>query len=89
MFNEELECLFNGSIVFFRSATDISRIGGLWNPQTAISRTFKVNLSYAAKPVNEKGEDSEEAKNVEINKSAILAEIARLGGDMVSRIEIH
>lgn len=89
MFNEELESLYNGSIVFFHSATDISRVGGLWNPQTTISRTFKVNLAYAAKPVKEKDENVEDAKNVEIDKSAILAEIARLGGDMVSRIEIH
>ncbi|ESZ96681.1 hypothetical protein SBOR_2940 [Sclerotinia borealis F-4128] len=91
MFSEELESLYNGSIVFFRSATDISRIGGLWNPQTAISRAFKVNLAYAAKPVGEKDgeEKEEEATHIEINKSAILAEIARLGGDMVSRIEIH
>ncbi|KAI9643426.1 U3 snoRNP protein [Ciborinia camelliae] len=89
MFSEELETLYNGSIVFFRSATDISYIGGLWNPQTTISRAFKVNLAYAAKPVEEKDGDEEEATNVEINKSAILAEIARLGGDMVSKIEIH
>lgn len=89
MFSEELESLYNGSIVFFRSATDISRIGGLWNPQTAISRAFKVNLAYAAKPAEGKEGDEEEATNVEINKSAILAEIARLGGDLVSKIEIH
>lgn len=89
MFSEELENLYNGSIVFFRGATDMTRIGGLWNPQTAVPRAFKVNLAYAAKPLEEKGDEEEEAKNVEINKSAMLAEIARLGGDMVSRIEIH
>lgn len=89
MFSEELESLYNGSIVFFHGATNITRIGGLWNPQTAVSRAFKVNLAYVAKPVEEKDGEGEEAKNVEINKPAILAEIARLGGDMVSRIEIH
>ncbi|KAM0126161.1 hypothetical protein ACHAP3_009398 [Botrytis cinerea] len=88
MFSEELESLYSGSIVFFRSATDISRIGGLWNPQTNVSRAFKVNLAYAVKPEGNDGDD-EEAKNVKINQSAMLAEIARLGGDMVSRIEIH
>ncbi|KAF5876503.1 putative pre-rrna processing protein utp22 protein [Botrytis fragariae] len=88
MFGEELESLYSGSIVFFRSATDISRIGGLWNPQTNISRAFKVNLAYAVKP-EENDRDDEEAKNVKINQSAMLAEIARLGGDLVSRIEIH
>ncbi|KAF7943256.1 hypothetical protein EAE96_011186 [Botrytis aclada] len=88
MFSEELESLYSGSIVFFRSATDISRIGGLWNPQMNVSRTFKVNLAYAVKPEENDG-DEEEAKNVKINQSAMLAEIARLGGDLVSRIEVH
>ncbi|TGO29578.1 hypothetical protein BPAE_0013g00290 [Botrytis paeoniae] len=88
MFGEELESLYGGSIVFFRSATDISRIGGLWNPQTNVSRAFKVNLAYAVK-LEENDGDNEEVKNVKINQSAMLAEIARLGGDMVSRIEVH
>ncbi|KAF7883855.1 hypothetical protein EAF00_011167 [Botryotinia globosa] len=88
MFSEELENLYGGSIVFFRSATNISRIGGLWNPQTIVSRAFKVNLAYAVKPEENNGDD-EEAKNVKINQSTMLAEIARLGGDIVSRIEVH
>ncbi|PQE32444.1 pre-rRNA processing utp22 protein [Rutstroemia sp. NJR-2017a WRK4] len=83
MFIEELESLYAGSIVFFHSETTGARIGGLWNPQTAAPRAFKVNLGYVTKP-----RDGEEgSKSIEMNKPAILAEIARLGGDMISRIE--
>jgi U3 small nucleolar RNA-associated protein 22 len=79
----ELEKLYGTSIVFFHSATSGSSIAGLWNPQAVSPRPFKVNLTYASKPTAESEEE------VELDKASILAEIARLGGDMVSRVEVH
>jgi U3 small nucleolar RNA-associated protein 22 len=84
LYLNELEKLYTSTIVFFHSAVAGSTIAGLWNPQTLASRSFKVNLPYASKLTmgTDKGE-------VELDKDAILAEIARLGGDMVLRIEVH
>ncbi|KUJ10623.1 pre-rRNA processing protein-like protein Utp22 [Mollisia scopiformis] len=83
---QELEKLYTDSIVFFHGGVGSNVIAGLWNPQKAAPRQFKVNLAYATKP--SKHEDGE-ADEVVIDKAAILAEIARLGGDMVSRIEVQ
>jgi len=80
----ELQNLYASSIVFFRSAHSGSVIAGLWNPQALASRLFRVSMAYATKVVN----DSEKG-DIEIDKEAILTEIARLGGDMVARIEVN
>jgi U3 small nucleolar RNA-associated protein 22 len=85
-FLDELERLFTKCVVFFHGEVNGSVIAGLWNPQAVASRTFKVNLAYATKL---SGKTEEGAAEIEIDKSAILAEIARLGGDIVSRIEVH
>ena len=73
--------------MFFANGTDKPVIAGLWNPQTA-PRSWKVNLSYSTVPVLQAGEEEQEIK-AEINKEGILAEIARLGGDLISRIEVN
>lgn len=80
----ELDELYGSAILFFANDTDKPVIAGLWNPQTA-PRSWKVNLSYSTVPVKA----SEEEVKAEINKDAILAEIARLGGDLISRIEVN
>lgn len=56
-------------------------VGGLWIPQVVEKRGFKYNLPYATKLV--------EGDNVKLDKTTILSEIARLGGDMVVNIETH
>lgn len=78
----ELEKVYSDCIVFFHSKSAGSIITGLWNPQTVAARSFKVNLAYATKPVAKA-----EKENVSIDKVAILAEIVRLGGDLVSKVE--
>jgi U3 small nucleolar RNA-associated protein 22 len=87
LYLDELKELYTNSVVFFHGAMAGSVIAGLWNPQTVASRSFKVNLAYASKPGAAKGEEDEEA--IEVDKSAILAEIVRLGGDMVSEIVVR
>ncbi|KAL5323390.1 hypothetical protein ACEPPN_007925 [Leptodophora sp. 'Broadleaf-Isolate-01'] len=86
LYIEELQRLYTSSIVFFHGAATGSSVGGLWNPQNDAPRAFKVNLEFATKVVGKEDGDSEK---VVVDKSAILAEIARLGGDMVSRVEVH
>lgn len=82
----ELEKLYTSSIIFFHSAASGPVIAGLWNPQIVPARPFKVNLAYATKP--EMGSDDEEEGVIKLDKCAILSEMARIGGDMVSRIEV-
>jgi U3 small nucleolar RNA-associated protein 22 len=85
-FLQELETTYRSSIVFFHDNMASSVIGGLWNPQTTNPRPFRVNLQYASNIIDSKAKDGD--PEVAIDKSAILAEIARLGGDMVSKIEV-
>jgi U3 small nucleolar RNA-associated protein 22 len=83
---EELNKLYTNTIVLFYSEIPGSVIAGLWNPQAVATRSFKVNLMYPTRPANGEDEDTED---VELDKFAILAEMARLGGDMISEIVVH
>lgn len=82
LYLDELRSLYSNSIVFFQGFAG-GVIGGLWNPQNLAARSFKINAAYATKPASDKQDE------VVIDKDAILAEIARLGGDMVSRVEVN
>lgn len=84
LFVEELRTLYESNLVFFYNEQDGSVIAGLWNPQTGL-RPWKTNLQYSIMPVTV--QDAEDSQ-VTINKRATLHDIARLGGDMISRIEV-
>ncbi|QIX00581.1 hypothetical protein AMS68_006098 [Peltaster fructicola] len=79
---EELQTAYGSAIFFFSGFPHRMAISGVWTPQTS-ERNWKVNLTYSTKPIV--GTDMTLAQ---INKTAILAEIARLGGDMIERIEV-
>jgi len=79
---DDLEKLYSDTIVFFYGEATDGVIGGLWNPQTVAPRPFKVNLPYATKSLVDKEE-------VQLDKAAILSEISRIGGNIVSRIEVQ
>ncbi|RDW73842.1 putative pre-rrna processing protein utp22 protein [Coleophoma crateriformis] len=79
----EIQERYGETVVFFRSKTG-TVVAGLWNPQYG-PRSFKVNLSYATRPLAV-GDDQE---IVGIDKSTMLAEISRIGGDMVMKIEVR
>lgn len=84
---DELKKLYTNTVVIFQSAIPGSIIAGLWNPQTVAPRPLKAKLSYSTKPSDAADEDNKEV--IELDKSAILAEMARLGGDMVSEIVVN
>ncbi|KAK0949694.1 U3 snoRNP protein [Friedmanniomyces endolithicus] len=71
----KLETSYGSAVMFFAGGSERPVIAGLWSPQTA-PRGWKMNLAYSTIP------------KAEINKDAILAEIARLGGDLVESIEV-
>lgn len=85
----QLEGLFNGPMLFFHGAPEDTVIAGIWNPQIQ-RRTFRVNLPCSFRPVrpSKEREDSQEADElVEVNREGIIAEIARIGGDCIEKIE--
>ena len=87
---EQLGCAYAGVLVFFRGGVEDGVIGGIWNPMVQ-RRGFRVNLAGSYKPAGQKrvgDEEGEEDGVVEVNKEGILAEIARIGGDLVARIEV-
>ncbi|KAK4192215.1 putative nucleolar protein 6 [Podospora australis] len=90
----QLNAAYAGPLVFFRGDQKDNTIGAIWNPQMQ-RRTFKVNLPASYKPVAAAGQkkDDDEMDTdgsedlVDVNKDAILAEIARIGGDLIEKIE--
>jgi U3 small nucleolar RNA-associated protein 22 len=87
LFLADLELRFGTTVVLFHDRLTHSVITGLWKPQPA-SRPLKINLSYNTKPASSTqggGTDGE----VQVNREAILSDIARLGGDLVTRIVVR
>lgn len=86
----QLESLFSGSLLLFHGAPDDAVIAGIWNPQIK-RRTFRVNLPCSFRPVDlgKNGEEVEESNElVEVDRDGIIAEIARIGGDCVDKIDV-
>lgn len=83
LFMNELSDMYGSNIVFFYDAYQRLMIAGLWNPQTG-PRPWKVNMSYSTLAT---AQSAAEETMIHINKTAILNDIARLGGEMVSRVE--
>lgn len=84
-FLQELRHLYGHAVVLFYGGKGSKVIAGLWSPQTA-KRSWKVNLAYSVLPLKGEGEGSVDAV---INKEGILAEMARLGDDLVTKVEMN
>ena len=83
LFMGELRDLHSRSILFFYDAEKCDVICGLWHPDTD-SRPWKVGLEYSTKPDKQGVND---VARVGMNKTAALNNIARLGGELITRIE--
>lgn len=83
-FLTEITKMYSSSILFFYNAHNTLFIAGIWNPQTG-PRNWKVNVGYSSMPFLDSG--SNESK-IAINRTATLHDIARLGGNLVSKIEV-
>ncbi|MCJ1477142.1 hypothetical protein MMC13_005813 [Lambiella insularis] len=89
LFVEELKRIYGHSIVLCYNDSSRNVIAGLWNPHME-SRPWKVNLGYSTLPSGETRltEDDSEGPRVSVNKTGILHDIARLGGEMISTIDV-
>lgn len=77
----ELNAMYSNALVFFHGGQNDNIIAGLWNPELE-RRTRKVDLPCSFKPV------SDEEGFLEVDRQSILAEIARIGGDAIEKIEV-
>ncbi|KAI5466476.1 Nrap protein [Mariannaea sp. PMI_226] len=95
VFVQELQRVYEDSLVFFRGASsedhDDGVIGAIWNPKLQSRQKFRAGLPYNFRRVeNDSDSDNkaeEEVDVVEVNRQAVLLEIARIGGDMIKKIE--
>ena len=84
-FVEELQRVYGASVMFFydKSAKDV--VAGVWSPHVE-ERAWKVGLGFSSVPMEKEGEGG--GAVVAINKTGILNDIGRLGGDMIARIDV-
>ncbi|KAH9890844.1 Nrap protein [Xylariomycetidae sp. FL2044] len=82
------KAMYESPLLFFSGGPEDYTITALWNPQVH-KRTFTANLPCSFMPVG-----GGVAKTVasgeglfDVNRDAILAEIARIGGDLIEKIE--
>ncbi|KAK0649443.1 Nrap protein [Cercophora newfieldiana] len=91
-FLDHLSAAYSGALVFFRGTPDDMTVGGIWNPQVQ-KKKFRINLPTSYKPDaaaaahDSDDEDEEQGVDVNLNKEGILAEIARIGGDLIEKID--
>lgn len=83
----QLEHLFSGPLLFFHGAPDDVVITGIWNPQI-VRRTFRVNLPCSFRPVGHEKDVDEAEQLVDVDREGIIAEISRIGGDCIEKIEV-
>lgn len=78
---DELNTMYANALVFFHGAEDDGVIAGLFNPELG-RRTRKVDMPCAYKPGSEEG-------SLDVDRRSMIAEIARIGGDLVEKIEVR
>ncbi|KAF1966772.1 Nrap protein [Bimuria novae-zelandiae CBS 107.79] len=98
LFAEDLRSVYGDAILWFWDEETITSVAGLWNPGVTAQRTFKVKPEWNSVPVKGKaGEKKDEQGkgkegtdvDIRVNKEAVYNEIKRLGGEMVSKIEVN
>lgn len=90
LYIEDLRDLYGDSVVLFHGDCG-GFVAGLWNPLLGGERKFKVNAGCATKPCL-RGEDGDEDEGEEgkvvLDREVILAEMVRLGGDMIKSVKV-
>ncbi|KXH60473.1 nrap protein [Colletotrichum nymphaeae SA-01] len=85
----ELETAYEDTLVFFHGASGDAVIGAIWQPKLRSRQKFRVGLPYNFHKVEGDSDDGDdEGDVVEVNKPAVLLEIARIGGDLIKKIEL-
>lgn len=97
LFAEDLQNVYGDAILWFWDEQSGASIAGLWNPAVTAQRTFKVKPGWNSVPTfaaKMSGEEKEKEKkrtgvDIQLNKEAMYGEIQRLGGELISKIEVN
>lgn len=81
VFVDQLRVTYSNALVFFHGGEDDNTVGVLFNPELS-KRTRKVDMPCAYKPGSEQG-------SLEVDRQAIVGEIARIGADLIEKIEVR
>ncbi|KAF2971965.1 hypothetical protein GQX73_g1516 [Xylaria multiplex] len=76
-----LNSVYATPLLFFHGGPEDTVITALWNPQLH-SRGFSANMPSSFRPTDK------DADTFELNRGAVLAEIARIGGDLIEKIDV-
>ncbi|KHO01069.1 pre-rRNA processing protein Utp22 [Metarhizium album ARSEF 1941] len=86
---QELQRAYDDTLVFFSGGPNDSVLAAIWSPKLQKRQKFRAGLPYNFRRVaGNNGDDDEATDVVEVNRQAILLELARAGGDMIKRIEV-
>ncbi|KAI0104236.1 Nrap protein [Nemania sp. FL0031] len=80
-FLRRLNAAYATPLLFFHGGAEDNVIAALWNPQIH-SRGFSASMPSSFRPVDT------DADTFELNREAVLAEIARIGGDLIEKIDV-
>lgn len=82
---DELNRVYADTLIFFPGSASEGEtvIGAIWSPQLQRQK-FRVGLPYNFHKIEN---DEDESDLVDVNRTAVLAEIARIGGEMIRKIE--
>jgi U3 small nucleolar RNA-associated protein 22 len=91
LFAEDLQNVYGDAILWFWDPENVDFIAGLWNPSVTGQRGWKVKAGWNSVPVidSAKAENAHLGVEIQVNKAAICNEIRRLGGELVSGIEVR
>ncbi|KAF2993287.1 hypothetical protein E8E14_001637 [Neopestalotiopsis sp. 37M] len=78
-FVDQLRTIYANALVFFHGGEDDNVIGALFNVELG-KRTRKIDMPCAYKP----GSDGD---SLDVDREAIIAEVARIGADLIEKIE--
>lgn len=84
----ELQRAYEDTLVFFRGSYDDAVLAAIWDPklqQLQQGVKFRAGLPYNFRRIADPNDD---ADLVDVNREAVLLEIARAGGDLIKRIEV-
>ncbi|KAF8343082.1 Nrap protein [Cantharellus anzutake] len=88
-FCDDIQHIYGDSVALFYDPYGGVKIGGVWNPSLREPKPHQVLLGFSPEPTKSNSSGPKQGKlTVVLNVEAILAEVQRLGGDLVERIEV-
>jgi U3 small nucleolar RNA-associated protein 22 len=93
LFVEDLKNIYGEAVLWFWDPEALDTIAGLWNPTSTAQRPWKIKAGWNSVPVagkkNKDDDKSDAAVDIQVNKAAICNEISRLGGDLITEVEVR